>query len=78
MNNTTAARGAAAADECVMRMLQQHVPLALLADLVDPLGPESETPGGNLGAEPAPHCRGPVLGLSEGAGKVSSRSTTRR
>ncbi len=43
MTNTTAPRDTTAADERVMGMLQQHVPLSLLADLLDPLGPESET-----------------------------------
>jgi hypothetical protein len=41
MTNTTATPPAAPADEVVMSLLHRHVPLALLADLIDPAGPDS-------------------------------------
>ena len=41
MTNTTTPPSADHADEVVMNLLQRHVPLALLADLIDPSGPDS-------------------------------------
>jgi hypothetical protein len=42
MTQTTSPGQPAAADAAVMGMLHARVPLSLLADLIDPSGPESD------------------------------------